>query len=91
MSDWKIVEDTNKSAQRFMSNTVASIALPVPEHISTTYNNLRGRRGGARGGEMAFATMNASPPRISSALKSEKISSCLMEEIMALCCWFVEF
>lgn len=23
----------------------------------------RGRRGGARGGEMAFATMNASPPR----------------------------
>ena len=24
---------------------------------------LRGRRGGARGGEMAFATMNASPPR----------------------------
>ena len=37
-----------------------------------------GRRGGARGGEMAFATMNASPPRIS--LKSEKISIYLTED-----------
>ena len=57
------MENRNRSAQRFISNTAASIAPPVSEHISTTYSNLRGRRGGARGGEMAFATMNASPPR----------------------------
>ena len=57
------MENRNKSAQRFISDTAASIAPPVSEHISTTYSNLRGRRGGARGGEMAFATRNASPPR----------------------------
>ena len=57
------MENRNRSAQRFISNTVASIAPPVFEHISITYSNLRGRRGGARGGEMAFATVNASPPR----------------------------
>ena len=86
MLDRKIVEHTNRSAQRFISNTAAYIAPPVPEHIFTIYNNLRGRRGGARGGEMAFATMNASPPRIFSALKSEKNSGYPTEEIETLWC-----
>ena len=59
----KVVENKNKSAQCFISNTAASIAPPVSEHISTTYSNLRGRRGGARGGEMAFRNYECFPSR----------------------------
>ena len=49
-----------------------SVLYPIPQHPSPHQyihtspqrtTKLRGRRGGARGGEMAFATMNASPPR----------------------------
>ena len=49
-----------------------SVLYPIPQHpsphqyIHTSPQRtikLRGRRGGARGGKMAFATMNASPPR----------------------------
>ena len=59
----KVVENKNKSAQCFISNTAASIAPPVPEHISTTCNNLRARKGGARGGKTGFVTLSAFPPR----------------------------
>ena len=59
----KVVENKNKSAQCFISNTAASIAPPVPEHISTTCNNLRARKGGARGGKAGFVTPSAFPPR----------------------------
>ena len=69
----KVVENKNKSAQCFISNTAASIAPPVPEHISTTCNNLRARKGGARGGKTGFANSECFPPRISSALKSQKL------------------
>ena len=64
-----------------------SVLYPIPQHPSPHQyihtspqrtTKLRGRRGGARGGKMAFATMNASPPRIS--LKSEKISIYLTED-----------
>ena len=49
-----------------------SVLYPIPQHPSPHQyihtspqrtTKLRGRRGGARGGEMAFATRNASPPR----------------------------
>ena len=49
-----------------------SVLYPIPQHPSPHQyihtspqrtTKLRGRRGGARGGKMAFATMNASPPR----------------------------
>ncbi len=39
---------------------------------------------------MAFATMNASPPRIFSALKSEKIYGCLTKETDTICRRLVE-
>ena len=55
------MENRNRSAQRFISNTAASIAPPVSEHISTTCNNLRARKGGARGGKTGFATLSAFP------------------------------
>ena len=49
-----------------------SVLYPIPQHPSPHQyihtspqrtTKLRGRRGGARGGKMDFATMNASPPR----------------------------
>ena len=49
-----------------------SVLYPIPQHPSPHQyihtspqrtTKLRGRRGGARGGKMAFATRNASPPR----------------------------
>ena len=38
MIDCKKLENRNKSAQRFISDTAASIAPPVHTHIPTTYN-----------------------------------------------------
>ena len=88
-----------ESAQRFITNTVESIAPPMLEHVSTTYNHLRGRRGGARGGEMAFATMNASPPRDflsfekrkNFRLSDEEVRGILTLKVLSACRIVAEF
>ena len=60
-----------RSAQPLANNTVASIA---PSKKSHTLKKVRlpcvARRGGARGGETAFATVSASPPRTFHCLPS---------------------
>ena len=57
-----------------------SLTLPIQQHAgiyqyTTPYHSAeqrRARKGGARGGKAGFANSECFPPRISSALKSEK-------------------
>ena len=58
------------SAQRYTPNT-AEYIIPSKYHTANTVAQLRAQRGGARGGETAFATLSASPPRKFPLLKKQ--------------------
>lgn len=72
------VEHPLISAQPTTTNTVEYITSPAKQHIPQRRTAAWPGGGEREEGSMAFATMNASPPRIS--LKSEKISIYLTED-----------
>ena len=68
------MENRNKSAQRFISDTAASIAPPVHTHIPTTYNKTAWPEGrSARRGNGLSQLRMLPLLAISSALKSQKL------------------